>query len=110
MIIDWTEVIISLCSVLITGVIVPLAVHTYKTKTTKAQQDTIEYWVETGVRWAKQWLQTAEGAEKKQQVLDYVWKKLDDLGIDVELEDIDKLIEATYEQVKEESRKTSSAA
>ena len=103
MVINWTEVIIAVCSLIITSIIAPVVVKTYKTKVSKDDQETIEYWTEIAVRWAKQWLQTSEGQEKKQAVLEYVWKKLDDLGMDVDIEDLDKVIEAIYEKVKKES-------
>ena len=101
--IDWTEVIVALCYIIITGVLVPLVVNIYKTKVAKDRQDDIEYWVEIGVRWAKQWLQTAEGQEKKRQVVVFVEKKLQELGIEMTMEELDVVIEAIYEQVKKES-------
>ena len=59
--------------------------------------------METAVRWAKQWLQTEEGAEKKRQVYEYVDRKLTEAKIDMTAEDIDKMIEAIYEKVKKEA-------
>ena len=100
--INWTEVIIGICWIIITGVLVPFIRGMYKTKLTENQQETVESIVETAVRWAKQWLQTAEGAEKKRQVFEYVNRKLADAKIDMTAEDIDKMIEAIYEKVKKE--------
>ena len=102
--IDWTQVIISLCALVITGVIVPCIktiIANKKATLDKKTQETIEYWTETGVRWAKQWLQSESGEKKKEAVLEYLAVKFSELGIDVAEEDVDKLIEAIYEQVKE---------
>lgn len=105
--IDWTEVIIAICYTLVTAVVIPIACKLYKTKVSKETQSTIEHWAEIGVRWAKQWMQTEEGQEKKNAVLDFLEVKMEKLGIDVEYEELDKIIEAVYEKVKEESRKPS---
>lgn len=57
---------------------------------------------ETAVRWAKQWLDTASGAEKKEEVLRYLERKVSELGLNVSAEDMDKALEAAYEKVKKE--------
>lgn len=103
--VNWTEVIISICTILITGVILPLATTQWKNakeEMDKTTQDTIDYWVEVGVRWAKQWMQSETGEKKKEQVLSYVTDKLRELKIDVSAEDLDKIIEAIYGNVKHE--------
>lgn len=102
--IDWTQVIISLCAILITGVFLPCVktvIANEKATLSKQTQETIEYWVEIGVRWAKQWMQSESGEKKKEAVFDYVATKLTELGIDIAEDDIDKMIESIYEQVKE---------
>ena len=58
---------------------------------------------ETAVRWAKQWLDTATGEEKKEEVLRYLEEKTAELGLNITVEDIDKAIEAAYEKVKKET-------
>lgn len=103
--IDWTQVIIGICSVVITGVIVPLLNNLrkdIKNKLTASEQQTVEYWTEAAVRWAKQWLQSESGETKKEEVLSFVLKKTDELGIKIDDEDIDKLIESIYQKVKSE--------
>jgi len=103
--INWTELIIAICSLLITGILVPLINNKRKevaNKLTEAQIETINYWVEVGVRWAKQWLQSETGEKKKAEVLDYVSRKMAEIKINVSAEDLDKIIEAIYEQVKAE--------
>lgn len=57
---------------------------------------------ETAVRWAKQWLDTATGVEKKEEVLRYLEEKTSELGLNITADDIDKAIEAAYEKVKKE--------
>lgn len=103
--IDWTQVIIGICSVVITGVIVPLLNNLrkdIKNKLTASEQQTVEYWTEAAVRWAKQWLQSESGETKKEEVLSFVLKKTDELGIKINAEDLDKLIESIYQKVKSE--------
>ena len=58
---------------------------------------------ETAVRWAKQWLDTATGEEKKEEVLRYLEEKTSELGLNITADDIDKAIEAAYEKVKKET-------
>ena len=101
--INWTEVIISICTLLITSVLVPFVFKTYKSNVSREKQEAIEYWTETAVRWAKQWLQTEEGQVKKKAVKDYLEVKLEELDIDLSLEDLDMIIEAVYERVKKEA-------
>lgn len=62
---------------------------------------------DTTVRWAKQWLDTKTGAEKKEEVLKYLEKKSTELGLKVTADDLDKALEAAYEKVKKESEKES---
>lgn len=58
---------------------------------------------DTAVRWAKQWLDTKTGAEKKEEVLRYLEEKTAELGLNVTADDMDKALEAAYEKVKKES-------
>ena len=58
---------------------------------------------DTAVRWAKQWLSTKTGAEKKEEVLRYLEQKTAELGLNVTADDMDKALEAVYEKVKKES-------
>lgn len=58
---------------------------------------------DTAVRWAKQWLDTKTGAEKKEEVLRYLEEKTSELGLNVSADDLDKALEAAYEKVKKES-------
>lgn len=62
---------------------------------------------ETAVRWAKQWLDTKTGAEKKEEVLRYLERKTSELGLNISAEDMDKALEAAYEKVKKESESKS---
>lgn len=103
--INWTEVIISLCSLVITGILIPLITTRWKeakAEMSKSTQETIEYWTEIGVRYAKQWLSTESGEKKKEAVLDFVSDKLKELKISVSPSELEKVIEAVYEKVKKE--------
>ena len=60
---------------------------------------------ETAVRFARQWMQTNTGDEKKEEVLRYLRKKIQALGLDVDEEDIDKAIEGMYDKIKHEKEK-----
>ena len=104
--VNWTEVIIGVCSIVITGVIVPLVTAKWKiakSEMSKEKQETVLYWTEVSVRWAKQWLQSETGEKKKEEVLRFVSGKLQELKIDVSADELDKIIESVYEQVKKES-------
>ena len=94
------RVIVYAMLAVLTYVIVP-AVKTWRdSKLTKDQRDTLNYWVAVGVRWAKQWLQTASGEEKKEKVMQFVLRKVEELGLPYTEDDIDKAIEAIYESIK----------
>lgn len=76
-------------------------------ETAKAQMSEEDYnslmkWTEIAVRWARQWMKTATGEEKKEEVMLFVLKKADQLGLLVDEEDIDKVIEAVYDRIKKE--------
>ena len=73
-----------------------------KKKTTKEEYDTLLALAEISVRWAKQWMQTATGEEKKQEVYAYLLARCKALGLEFTEEDIDKAIEASYEAIKKE--------
>lgn len=86
--------------IVLTYVIVP-AIKTWRNaKLTKDQRDTLDYWVTVGVRWARQWLQTSSGVEKKERVMQFVLMKVEELGLPYTQDDIDKAIEAIYESIK----------
>lgn len=84
-------------------VIVP-AVKTWReSKLNQEQRESLDYWVDVGVRWAKQWMQSSSGEEKKAEVMSFVVSKVQELGLPYTAEDIDKAIEAVYESIKNES-------
>lgn len=101
--INWTEVIVGICSMVITGIMVPLITakkKEVKNRLTDDQLATVEYWTEIGVRWAKQWLWSESGQNKKTEVTEFLNKKLAELNLSMTAEDIDKIIEAIYERIK----------
>lgn len=73
-----------------------------KKKTTKEEYDTLLELAEISVRWAKQWMSTSTGKEKKLEVYNYLIERCKELGISFTEEDIDKAIEASYEAIKKE--------
>lgn len=85
----------------ITYVVVPAIKDWRSNKLTASQQEQLTFWVETGVLWAKQYLQSKPGEEKKAQVMTWVRAKIDELGLPFTDEDIDKCIEAVYNTVKD---------
>lgn len=84
----------------LTYVVVPAIKTWHRSKLTKDQRDTLDYWVDIGVRWAKQWLQTDTGVEKKEKVMQFVLEKVEELGLPYTEDDIDKAIEAVYGSIK----------
>jgi len=85
----------------VTYVVVPAIKNWKTTKLTESQQDQLAFWVTLGVRWAKQWMQTSTGQEKKAQVMSWVQEKVKELSLPFTNDDIDKAIEAIYETVKD---------
>ena len=81
-------------------VVVPAIKTWHNSRLSKDQRDTLDYWVTVGVRWAKQWLSTASGREKKERVMQFVLRKVEELGLPYDQDDIDKAIEAIYESIK----------
>lgn len=76
-----------------------------KTKLEDADYKTLLELAETAVRWARQWMQTSTGEEKKAEVAGYLLEKTMALGLNVNEEDIDKAIEAVYDKIKNEAAK-----
>lgn len=86
---------------LVTYVVVPAIKEWRSNKLTSSQQEQLTFWAGTGVLWAKQWLQSETGEQKKAQVMDWVRFKVNELGLPFSDEDIDKCIEAIYNTVKD---------
>lgn len=84
-----------------TAVIIPAIKDWRRAKLTSDQQNQLTFWVETGVLWAKQWLQSETGEQKKAHVMDWVRLKVNELDLPFSDEDIDKCIEAVYNTVKD---------
>lgn len=104
--INWTEIIIALCSLLITGIVIPFVRSKWKesqAKLNESERELIMSIVDTSVRWAKQWMQSETGEQKKAAVMHYVESKLHELGISVYDEDLSIIIESIYERVKKEA-------
>lgn len=85
----------------VTYVIVPAIKEFRASKMDERQRQQLTFWVETGVLWAKQWMQSESGEAKKAAVTKYVLQKVEELGLPYTQEDIDKSIEAIYNTVKD---------
>lgn len=90
-------ILLALC----TYVVVPAIRDWRNNKLTASQKDQLTFWITVGVRWAKQWLYDSSNEDKKAAVMDYVRKKVQELGLPFSDEDIDKGIEAIYSTVKD---------
>lgn len=97
---DWTPIIeaaIALLAAIITCFVVPFV----KSKTTESQQQTLEFWIRSAVRYAEQIYKDKEkmGALKKEEVLAF----LDKLGLldENNREIVDKKIEAEVYSLNE---------
>jgi hypothetical protein len=83
--------------------ILPAVRQNLKSTTTDDEYQVLMQLAETGVRWARQWMQTATGEEKKTEVSGYLQEKAAALGLIVGEDDIDKAIEAVYDKIKQET-------
>ena len=73
-----------------------------KKRTNDADYAVLMELTETGVRWARQWMYTATGEAKKEEVATYLREKATALGMNVDEDDIDKAIEAVYDRIRQE--------
>ncbi|WP_129596052.1 phage holin, LLH family [Anaerophilus nitritogenes] len=80
--------VIALIGAVITYIIIPYI----KSKTTAEQQKNIKFWVKVAVNAAEQIFQEkSQGQQKKQYVINFLFKQ----GIQISMEQLDLLIEAT---------------
>ena len=85
------EAVFALIAVVVTAIVIPFI----KSKTTEAQQQTINSWVRIAVTAAEQiYVGSDRGAEKKAHVIAFLKSK----GITLDVESVDAMIEsAVYE-------------
>lgn len=99
------DIVVKCVSIIIVALVSYVALPAIKdwsnNKLTASQRNQLTFLVETGVLWAKQWLQSETGAQKKAQVMAWVRIKVDELALPFSDEDIDKSIEAIYNTVKD---------
>lgn len=86
---------------LVTYIVVPAIKDWRNNKLDEKQRDQLTFWIETGVLWAKQWLQSKSGEEKKAEVMKFVMAKVHELNLPYTQDDVDKAIEAVYNAVKD---------
>ena len=77
--IDWTQLIIGIASVVVTVVLVPLIREKY----TQVRTETIDYWLRIFMSSAETYFSTGEGKAKKQWVLDHLSAKFPHLDLEV---------------------------
>lgn len=75
--INWTELIIGIASIIVTAVLVPLL----REKSKQIKTETLNYWLRTLMSAAETYFSDGEGKQKKQWVIDRVQEHLK--GLDV---------------------------
>lgn len=84
-----------------TYVVVPAIREWRQNKLTASQREELTFWTEMGVLWAKQWMQSASGEQKKAEVMTWLRGKMDELELPFTDDDLSKAIEAFYSTVKD---------
>jgi LL-H family phage holin len=92
------KLVISICAALITAYVIPYI----KTLRNNKRYASLLDIVEVAVKAAEQSLKNETGEFKKSEVLAYVCHWLEQNGIKVEMEQLDKLIECAVYQMKQE--------
>lgn len=90
------KALVAVLSVLITSVVIPYI----KGKIGENKYNEIKYYIEYAVRCAEQLYSKEESEQKKQYVVSYVTRKVNEIGIEMSEEDISVLIEATVNYIK----------
>lgn len=90
------KAIITFITVLLTMVVIPYI----KSKIGTEKMAEIKAICEIAVRSAEQLFAIEEFAEKKAYVMEYITKKVDELGINMTIEDINNLIESSVNLIK----------
>lgn len=73
-----------------------------KSKTSQTDYNTIYLIAETGVGWAAQWLWNESGDTKRSEVLKYIEKECGKIGLQVDVDTMEKALEAAYRKIKAE--------
>ena len=104
--IDWTEILlalISLLGVIITGVLVPyLNARTkdFKASLTEKQLDNLDYWVGVGVQAVENYfIESGRGPKKKEEVKEFIRGFITKNDLDVTPEQLDKMIDASVDNL-----------
>lgn len=89
--INWTELIIGIASIIVTAVLVPLL----REKSKQIKTETLNYWLRTLMSAAETYFSDGEGKQKKQWVIDRVQEHLK--GLDVA--ELENALEAMFRQL-----------
>ena len=99
------KIIIECIGVVMLGICTYIIVPTIKVwrqnHLTQSQREQLTFWTEMGVLWAKQWMQSATGEQKKAEVMTWLRAKMEELNLPFTDDDISKAIEAFYSTVKD---------
>lgn len=79
MTIDWTQLIIGLCSIILTIFVAPYL----KMKYAQVKDESIDFWLRTLMSAAETYFGAGAGAQKKQWVLDELQKKFPSLDMEM---------------------------
>ena len=89
--INWTELIIGIASIIVTAVLVPLL----REKSKQIKTETLNYWLRTLMSAAETYFSDGEGKQKKQWVIDRVQEHLK--GLDVA--ELENALESMFRQL-----------
>ena len=91
MTIDWTQLIIGLCGIVLTIFVAPYI----KMKWSQLQDESVEFWLRTLMSAAETYFATGTGKEKKQWVLDEMQKRFPKLDIAI----LDSALESMFREL-----------
>lgn len=100
MIQEYSDVIIKIIVLIITGILIPMVNKYINTYVSEKQLNIIKGYIETGVRCANQIYTQEQWKEKKQYVLNYATEVVNGLGLVITSEQLDTIIEGIVNQVK----------
>lgn len=98
-----TPILIALL-ILVAVLIICYLIPWIKTKTTAQQRENIYFWIRIACSAAEQLFKSGEGQKKKQYVLEFLQSK----NLKVDMDELDKMIEAVVLEINREWRNVES--
>lgn len=80
-------------------ILCPPAKYLLKSKTKAEDYKTILLIAQTGADWAEQWLWNEDNETQRMEVLNYIARECDRLGLDVDVETMEKALEAACHKI-----------